>query len=256
MKGSNALARRTTTLGRAHAPQGMRIYAIGDVHGRLDLLWALHCKIVEEIERDRPADWRIVFLGDYVDRGADSAGVIDFLIEATRRDARNLPLAGNHDIAFLEFLEAPDAAGLFVNFGGSATAASYGVDLDIESRAALGASHAALVAAVPRLHRSFLESLPYSASFGDYFFCHAGVRPGVALAQQSHDDLAWIREDFLSHGRAFEKVVVHGHTPVEAVEPKPNRVNVDTGAYFSGCLSAVALEGTELRILSVEGDGY
>ncbi|MCV0395323.1 MAG: serine/threonine protein phosphatase [Rhizobiaceae bacterium] len=232
----------------------MRIYAVGDVHGRLDLLWALGRKIEDEIEHDRPADWRVVYLGDYVDRGADSAGVVDFLIEASGRDDRHIALRGNHDVAFLDFLAAPDKEGLFVNFGGRETAASYGVDLDTGSLAALGASHAALVSAVPAAHRAFIETLPYSTEIGDYFFCHAGIRPGVALADQSPDDLAWIRNDFLRHTKALPKVIVHGHTPVNQVEPKPNRINVDTGAYFSGRLSAVALEGTDLRVMTVEGD--
>ena len=186
----------------ASGPQDTRLYAIGDVHGRLDLLADMHRRIDAEIEREPPADWRVIHLGDYVDRGPDSKGVIDFLIEAQGRDPRYLMLAGNHDIGFLDFLKVPDPDGLFMSNGGIQTAQSYGVTIPGgrawfgKSKAALRKGHAALVEAVPRSHVDFLRSLPFSKAFGDFFFCHAGIRPGIALEQQSPRDLIWIRDVF------------------------------------------------------------
>ena len=169
----------------------------------------------------QPADWRVVHLGDYVDRGPDSKGVLDFLIEVRKRDPRHLMLAGNHDIGFLDFLDAPDADGLFMRYGGIQTAQSYGVALNEgggawfgRSEAALRQGHAALVEAVPKSHVEFLQSLPFSLTFGDFFFCHAGIRPGIALESQSAQDLIWIRDVFHNHSGLHPKIVVHGHTPV------------------------------------------
>lgn len=238
----------------ARGPQGLRLYAIGDVHGRLDLLAGMHREIAAEIGRDAPADWRIVHLGDYVDRGPDSAGVIDFLIAARERDPRNLMLAGNHDVGFLDFLAEPLVDGLFTRNGGPRTALSYGVELDLASQAALRPGHAALVEAVPPAHVAFLRSLGYSLAFGDFFFCHAGVRPGIALERQRPEDLIWIRGEFLNHPGLHEKVVVHGHTPAPEAEVMANRVNVDTGAFKSGRLTALAVDGAGKRLLTF-GDG-
>lgn len=245
--------RHGIAVGEARAPAGMRIYAIGDVHGRVDLLKKLHAAIEKEIAADRPDDWRIVFLGDYVDRGADSKGVIDFLLELGPDGERIAALAGNHDIGFADFLHRPDAGGIFANYGGRDTAASYGAGFDMSSAAAMARSHEALLDAVPESHRAFLDALPYSLSLGDYFFCHAGVRPGLPLEHQQPHDLAWIRGDFLGHRGLLEKVIVHGHTPVPAVDFQRNRVNVDTGAYFSGVLSALVLEEDRTRTIAARG---
>src|SRR3954471_21383567 len=160
----------------------MRLYAIGDVHGRHDLLTAMHRRIESELEYRAPSsDWRIIHLGDYVDRGPDSRSVIDFLIEPRKRDPRNIMLAGNHDLGMLEFLANGEPDGLFMNYGGIQTAQSYGVDLTRDTHwhgkaEAVRRGHAALVKAVPRSHVDFLRSLPFSATFGDFFFCHAGIR--------------------------------------------------------------------------------
>lgn len=237
----------------ARGPQGMRIYAIGDVHGHLDLLGEMHRRIAADIARTRPADWRIIHLGDLVDRGPDSSGVVEFLIAATARDERNIVLSGNHDVGFLEFLAAPDPAGLFARFGGVETARSYGVSLRLDDAESLTVSHAQLVRAVPQSHVQFLSGLPYSASLGDFFFCHAGIRPGVALDAQDPHDLIWIRKEFLDHPGLHPKVVVHGHTPQAEPEVLANRVNVDTGVFYSGALSALVIDGVDKEMMSVSG---
>ena len=243
----------------ARGPEGMRLYAIGDVHGRHDLLADMHRLIESELEHEPHPDWRIIHLGDYVDRGPDSRSVIDFLIEARKRDRRNLTLAGNHDLGMVSFLDKPDPDGLFMRYGGIQTAASYGVRLSAggswfgKSEEVFSHGHAALVEAVPLAHVDFLRLLPFSVSFGDFFFCHAGIRPGVPLESQSPQDLVWIRDVFHDHAGLYPKVIVHGHTPVPDAEVTANRVNVDTLAWQSGKLSALAVDGIEKRILTVQG---
>jgi serine/threonine protein phosphatase 1 len=237
----------------ARGPENTLLYAIGDVHGRLDLLAEMHAQIAADIMRVRPADWRIVHLGDYVDRGPDSKGVIEFLMRQTAMDGRIISLAGNHDIGFLDFLAEPQPDGLFALYGGVQTAQSYGVELDLADMAGFGESCRALAAAVPRSHVDFLRGLGRCATFGDFFFCHAGIRPGVALDAQDPLDLIWIRGDFHRHQELFPKVVVHGHTPVSEPEICANRVNVDTGAFASGRLTALVIAGAEKRLLTVEG---
>jgi serine/threonine protein phosphatase 1 len=233
----------------AAAPDGMRLYAIGDVHGRLDCLTAMHDLIAAEIERDRPQDWRIIHLGDYVDRGPDSAGVLDFLAKATRGDGRILALFGNHDEGFLDFLANPNEADLFLRFGGFDTAASYGVVLDVLTGQSLAKSHRELVYAVPEGHLTFLRDRPRWLAFGDFFFCHAGVRPGVPLDSQHPHDLIWIRREFITHEGLYDKVIVHGHTPVGRPEVTANRVDVDTMAFDTGRLTALVVDGTEKRFI-------
>ncbi|MET3793910.1 metallophosphoesterase [Aquamicrobium terrae] len=247
-------------LAHARAPQGLRLYAVGDVHGRLDLLEAFHRHVAAEIEADAPPDWRVVHLGDYTDRGPDSKGVLAFLAEAQARDTRNVLLAGNHDLGLLEFIDRPEPYGLFMTNGGIETAASYGVHwsrfgFPVEDQAALSAFHAALLAAMPPAHIDLLRSLTTSFACGDFFLCHAGVRPGIALERQSRDDLVWIRGEFHHHSGLYPKVIVHGHTPVAAVEVKPNRVNLDTGAYYTGRLSAMAVEAGDKRLLTITKEG-
>ena len=238
----------------AAGPAGTRIYAIGDVHGRLDLLREMHARIGEEIERDAPDDWRVVHVGDYIDRGPDSKGVIDFLIAAIGADSRHIALAGNHDAGLVEFLSMPDKEGLFARHGGRQTAMSYGVEADFSSQRLARQAADALLAAMPASHVNFLTTLQRSVTFGDFFFCHAGIRPGVPLALQNPEDLIWIREKFLNSPLLHEKVVVHGHTPSQTPEIMPNRVNVDTAAFSTGVLTALSIDGTRKRILQI-GEG-
>ncbi|MBD0413064.1 metallophosphoesterase family protein [Oryzicola mucosus] len=235
----------------ARTPEGMRLYAIGDPHGRLDLLEGMHKRIADEIARDKPDDWRVIHLGDYVDRGPDSRGVLDFLITLKQRDERFVFLTGNHDQAMLHFLATAQVDGIFVRNGGVQTVRSYGVDAFFESPEAAVRTRNQLMDVLPQAHLRFLRNLDYSCSFGDFFFCHAGIRPGVALDKQSRDDLIWIRGTFLNNDDLFEKVVVHGHTPQTDPEILRNRVNVDTGACFTGRLTAFVAEGDVKQTFSV-----
>jgi serine/threonine protein phosphatase 1 len=237
----------------ARGPESLRVYAIGDVHGRLDLLQAMHGRIGADIAARRPADWRIIHLGDYTDRGPSSKGVLDFLIAARGRDGRIISLMGNHDSGLLEFLAEPDPYDLFATNGGEDTARSYGVELRMATAADLAMSAEALRAAIPAAHTEFLRSLPRSVTFGDFFFCHAGVRPGVSLERQDPSDLIWIRDEFLDHPGLYEKIVVHGHTPSGEPEVMANRINVDTGAFYSGVLTCAVIDGRDKMVMDVRG---
>jgi serine/threonine protein phosphatase 1 len=226
-----------------------RVYAIGDIHGRADLL----DRMIEAIARDlaqRPTQTALtVTVGDYVDRGPDSRGVVERL---TRNPFPTplVALRGNHESIFEEFLRDPSIADYWRRLGGLETLHSYGVDVAPLMR---GRGHeeaaAALRAALPQSHVTFLASLRLTHSVGRYFLCHAGVRPGVPLARQREEDLLWIREEFLDSRADFGKVVVHGHTPCEAPELRPNRINVDTGAFMSGQLTCAVLEDEGVRFL-------
>lgn len=235
----------------AKGPEGIRIFAIGDVHGRLDLLQKMHETIHADLAANPPSDWRIVHLGDYVDRGSDSAGVLEFLSTGAASDESFICLAGNHDAGFAEFLDHPEAEGLFARYGGADTARSYGVEINFNEPGAFRQGHVALVRAVPESHRTFLKTLRRSFSMGDFFFCHAGVRPGVPLDGQDGEDLIWIRNEFLNYPGLFEKIVVHGHTPGPEAEIMANRVNLDTKAFQSGVLTALRIDGQDKRIVSV-----
>jgi serine/threonine protein phosphatase 1 len=226
------------------------VYAVGDIHGRLDLLQKLWVAI-EEDAAAKPAKNVILFVGDYVDRGPDSKGVIDFLIKAQLSQTVVLCLRGNHDQAVLDFVADANFYRNWKNFGAMETLLSYGVRpplFDTESE--LERARREFVDACPSAHVKFLSSLPYSHAIGGYFFAHAGVRPGIPIEQQSPQDLLWIREEFLFSRRGFDKVVVHGHTPEDRARRRVHRIGIDTGAYITGKLTAVVLEGAEHRFLS------
>jgi serine/threonine protein phosphatase 1 len=237
----------------AKGPEGMLIFAVGDLHGRLDLLTRMYEGITGHLRQRPVADWRIIHLGDYVDRGPDSRGVIDFLIAAKARDPRIICLAGNHDVGLLDFLAEPDVNGLFAGNGGRQTAMSYGVALDFLDEAVFPSQYGDFCRAVPEAHRHFLRNLAYSAEFGDFFFCHAGIIPGVPLDEQQPRDLMWIRDRFLNHPGLHPKVIVHGHTPSAQPEVLANRVNIDTGAFASNVLTALVIEGSDKQLLQVVG---
>lgn len=242
-------------LGESRVPDGLRVYAIGDVHGCDRLLAAMHEKIAADIDARPPETHCIIHLGDYVDRGPDTAAVVERLSRQVEADDHVLCLRGNHEEMLLDFLWAgPDAGPNFLANGGVATLASYGITLEGKrSSMPTGSGLAELFAArLPIGHRIFLENLQYSARFGDYFFCHAGIRPGVELERQDAFDLTWIREGFLDSDADFGAVVVHGHTPAREPELRPNRINIDTGAVLGGRLTCLILEGAEYRFIQVK----
>ncbi|MEE3627733.1 metallophosphoesterase family protein [Nitrospirillum sp. BR 11752] len=246
-------------------PDGHAVYAVGDVHGELGLLRQLLDIITQDharlVARHGPLTPVLVMLGDYVDRGPDSRGVIDLLRGGTDVTGRTLAdrvpgftvhcLRGNHEQSMMDFLADPLAALRWLDFGGPATLRSYGLPAVMEGPSVLQAValSEALAAQLPPSHRRFLDSLSYQVVYGDYAFVHAGIRPGRPLAEQTPEDMLWIRAPFMLAEGPHEKVIVHGHTIVPEVDILPNRIAVDTGAYRSGRLSAVALHGTDIRVL-------
>jgi serine/threonine protein phosphatase 1 len=230
-------------------PAGVRVYAFGDIHGRLDLLDPLLARVDADIASYPVAQPLQIFLGDYIDRGADSFGVLDRLCQREKTGS-TICLKGNHEAYFLEFLKNPRVFEAWAKYGALPTLLSYG--LQPSNKAALDEQvklARQLHSAMPIEHKVFLQRLASSFTCADYFFVHAGVRPGYGLSQQSEDDLLWIREDFLLHEERFEKFIVHGHTPVREPDLKPNRINIDTGAYATGKLTCLVLEGDEKRFL-------
>ena len=231
----------------ARVPDGVRVYAIGDIHGRNDLLQALLAQIEADDAARGGADTQIVFLGDLVDRGADSAGVIDTAMALGQSGRSVRYLMGNHEEVFVQACRKRDAKTLrfFLKIGGDATLQSYPitraeyVDLDIEQLAGR------LATLVPEAHLAFLESFEDMIVIGDYAFVHAGVNPARPFAEQKRSDMRWIREEFTGHRGDLEKVVVYGHTIYEDIEERGSRIGIDTGAYSSGVLTAIGLEGGE-----------
>lgn len=233
------------------APEGRRIYAIGDIHGRADLLARLLAAI-ERDSADAPGKPILVFLGDYVDRGADSRGVIDALLTLSPERFERIVLRGNHEAALLTFIENPETGPYWLRIGGAETLLSYGVApfaADASSET-LAATARALAAALPPRHLDFLRALPVSARLGDYVFVHAGLRPGRDLEAQTEEDLITIRAPFLKSAARWPFVVVHGHSPVETGYRDARRIAVDTAAYATGKLSAARLEGEGVSFLS------
>ncbi len=231
----------------ARAPDGTRVYAVGDIHGRADLLDRLHERIAADASASGADRKVIVYLGDFVDRGLDSKGVIDRLLEDPLPGFERVFLKGNHEDALLKFLDEPEFGTDWKYYGGLETLMSYGVKaLPLKDEPdAFVAARDEFVTKLPEAHLEFLRNLPLMHVEGDYFFAHAGARPGIALEAQSGEDLMWIREDFLWSDADFGKVVVHGHTPEEQPVERANRIGVDTGAYITGVLTAVVFEGDE-----------
>jgi serine/threonine protein phosphatase 1 len=243
------MAERATTL-----PDGLRLYAIGDVHGRFDLLIALAARIAQDLAERPPRQSREIFLGDYVDRGPQSREVLDWLIDAPPLCDERICLMGNHEAMFLAALADPAELDLWLINGGLATLASYaGQPAEELARLSRAELFAVLQTAVPRHHRDLLSGLQRMALFPGYIFVHAGLRPGRPLEAQRAEDMIWIREPFLSSRADFGALVVHGHTPVDVPELLPNRINIDTGAFFTGRLTCLVLEGQSRRLIQVAG---
>ncbi len=231
-----------------------RLYAIGDIHGRLDLLDEMVRKIDRDLEDHRAGECLTVTLGDYVDRGPDSRRVLERL-SGNPFATDYVGLKGNHEELLQSFLDARSPAKHWLQLGGAATARSYGMEIEGLADGDLAKIGKRLRAAIPAEHFRFLASLRTSLTVGKYFFCHAGVRPGVALDRQRDEDLLWIRNEFLKSTADFGKIVVHGHTPTDYPEVLPNRINIDTGAFMTGRLTCLVLEletGTQ-RFLSALG---
>ena len=236
----------------------MHLYAIGDIHGHLGLLKAAHDLIADDMARNGPGP--VIHLGDLVDRGPDSRGVLDFLIEGLAQGHDWVVLKGNHDRMFARFLRNPwepepglraDLSWLHPRLGGPDTLRSYGVanagDRPVDK------VHADALSAVPPAHLDFLAARPTLHLAGETAFVHAGIRPGLPLEDQAETDLVWIREPFLSEGTSFGPLIVHGHTAIDAATHYGNRLNLDSGAAYGGPLSAVVIEGREAALLTPQG---
>jgi serine/threonine protein phosphatase 1 len=233
-------------------PDGQRVYAIGDVHGCLDLLDQLLDRIAEDNASRPAAEVTLVMLGDLVDRGHHSREVVG-RVRAGVLWAKTIALMGNHEAIMLEALDGnKDVLNQWLRFGGYETLISWGVSPDVLENATRDEIIAAARAVVEPSERAWLWQLRTSLRIGDYYFVHAGVRPNVALDKQSDEDRLWIREDFLLSRKPHEAMIVHGHSIHEQVEERPNRIGIDTGAYMTGRLTAVALEGAERWFISTE----
>lgn len=244
-------------LPEAAAPPGLRLYAIGDVHGRADLLAETHLRIAADLQRRLVDDWRVIHVGDYVDRGPESARALAMLTDYAAGGRAEF-LLGNHDQFMRDFLDDPEGAefALWMMNGGGATLESFGVgDVPWDLASDPGWRRQLrdrLVAAMPGV-ADFLRGLAAMCRHGDFAFVHAGVRPGVPLERQSLHDLVWIREPFLDSAADHGAVIVHGHTPARAVEVRANRIGIDTGAVFGGPLTCLVLEGRERALLGSDG---
>jgi serine/threonine protein phosphatase 1 len=240
-------ARRERADLQPSAPPGTRLYAVGDIHGREDLLRRLRALIRDDADRRQAPHNVIVYLGDYVDRGEASREVIDLLVNEPLPGFESVHLKGNHEDVMLRFLDDITVAPGWLSFGGMETLASYGVvpPPPYADPAEFLEAQRGLSERLPRAHLEFLRGLALTHEEGDYLFVHAGLRPGVALAAQRDEDLLWIRDEFLFSDASFGPIVVHGHTIAAEPVVRRNRIGIDTGAYATGRLTALVAEGTE-----------
>lgn len=245
-----ALSRRKNRVQRPSLPDGIRVYAISDIHGCAGLLQQMFTVIDNDLARLESAVQPIhVFLGDYIDRGPASRETIDLLIERGHKH-RSVFLKGNHEVFMFEVLKDPTRLSDWKQYGGLQTLTSYGLrptlNPDQEEQTELITEFAYKI---PADHRSFFNGLRPRFVCGDFFFVHAGVKPGVPLEQQTEEDMLWIREEFLQSEQDYGKYIVHGHTPVKAPDIRPNRINIDTGAYATGNLTLLTIEGESMIAL-------
>ena len=236
-------------------PDGVRVYAFGDIHGRLDLLEPLLAAVEADDAASGGKPATLIFLGDLVDRGPDSARVVERLMRLAKERPSTRFLLGNHEEIMMKTIDGDDKmCRLFDRVGGRETSLSYGM-----SEADYGHSNFADLAVllkrqVPDSHQHFLRDFEDMIVLGDYAFVHAGIRPGVPLEEQQTIDLRWIREPFLSHTGPHPRMIVHGHTIRSEVDQRPNRIGIDTGSYATGRLTAVRLEGDSVRFLQHAGE--
>jgi len=238
---------------RPSLPPGVRIYAVGDIHGRLDLLNELLVRVDEDMS-SRPATRAIsIFLGDYIDRGPSSRETIDRLIAHAQAN-ESVFLKGNHEQIAINCLRDRGLFERWMRLGGLQTLTSYGITLAaLSDERQIVRLQAAFHDALPQSHFRFFRDLQSSFTCGDYFFAHAGVKPDVALARQKESDLLWIRQEFLASRGDFGKIVIHGHTPVREIEVEPNRVNIDTGAFATGRLTCLVIDESSLSVIDTGG---
>jgi serine/threonine protein phosphatase 1 len=244
----NVLASRAPKA-KPRIPDDTRIYAIGDVHGRLDLLREMFSAIDDSLATHPIENAVQVLVGDYIDRGPNSRQVIDSLITRAKQHTM-VYLKGNHESYAVQFLADPSVLSEWKQVGGMSTLVSYGLrprtQDDPQTRQEIAA---AFRTALPDSHRRFLQSLRLTYSCGDFFFTHAGVRPGIPLVEQREQDLLWIRDDFLLHEEDFGKIIVHGHTPAKTPDIRSNRINIDTGAFATGRLTCLILQGDQMAVI-------
>jgi serine/threonine protein phosphatase 1 len=241
--------------GRESGPRGpdhTRLYAIGDIHGRADLLIEMHSMIRADA-KDFDGRKQVIYLGDYIDRGLQSKQVVEMLIEPQLSGFDTVFLKGNHEQAMLDFLEYPEATAGWLSFGGRETLLSYGINVtfmplmkDMQNLAA------ELGEVLPESHREFLEDGLLSFRSGDYYFVHAGIRPGIPLEDQHFEDQLWIRDEFIDSDADHGAVIVHGHTITPEPELTANRIGLDTGAFHSGVLTCLVIDGPEQRLLQTD----
>jgi serine/threonine protein phosphatase 1 len=237
---------RLDTRLKSRLPDGIRIYAVSDVHGCADLLRRVFSAIDLHLSRAGPARALHVFLGDYIDRGPDSRETIDLLIDRGRRH-ESIFLKGNHEAFLAEVMQDAARLNVWKDYGGIQTLMSYGITPSLKpDRDEGGRLVHELLNTMPFQHRQFFRSLRSSFVCGDFFFVHAGVRPGVPLTRQREEDLLWIRDEFLQSEADFGKFIVHGHTPVPKPDIRPNRINIDTGAYATGVLTLLTIQGDRM----------
>lgn len=236
--------------------RGYRAYVIGDIHGRHDLLEALLAKIHADLQHDPISRTLLVFVGDLIDRGPGSAQVLERLRTYDRPGIRTVFLLGNHEEVLLRILGGDTSLiSGWLRFGGLECLQSYGIDAaNVRGRSA-GELVETVRTAIPAAHLEFLRSFVDSCRFGDYLFVHAGIRPGIPLEQQQQTDLRWIREPFLRDETDHGFVVVHGHTIHRKVQERSNRIGIDTGAYRTGVLTALVIEGKERRLIDTASEG-
>ena len=249
-------SRRYISVDQARLPDGLCVYAIGDIHGMSRLAKKMTAEILSQIEQveDRI---EIIVLGDMIDRGPDSSGTLEALLEVRRKHVNRLSLRllkGNHEQMLLDFLHEPERAGTrWLANGGDATLQSYGIRIPHHPKGGhYRLMRDELMAVMPAEHINCLSNLQSSLEIGDYFFCHAGVRTGHILAEQSEEDLLWLRAAPEDVDLPFERVVVHGHRPVHEPTAGRHHINVDTGAYATGRLTAIRLRGSDRQFMSTD----
>ena len=244
--------RRPAAAQEPEAPAGTRVYAVGDIHGRFDLLERLHQMVAVDAADHAEKRKVLIYLGDYIDRGEDSCAVVDLLLQPAPTGFERVCLKGNHEESLLQFLEDEQTGPAWLAYGGAATLFSYRVEPPQApfDPSALLRAQTALKQELPHAHAEFFRNLPLYHLEGDYIFVHAGLRPNVPIASQAAEDLLWIRDEFLLSEARFEKTVVHGHSITDRPDIRPNRIGIDTGAFASGHLTCAILDGAGRRFLA------